>query len=359
MKKELLIINSEQFGYHIDTYYYCKYLRNDFSITYISWDHQLPEVLLSGINILYVHRGGNFITRSIRFIKIVLREVKKLGRVLIFIKYFKVVSLSLRLLLPKHKMVLDIRTGTIDKSHFKRKIYDYLIKFESIFFRNITIISESLATKLALKNKAHILPLGSDIISRDEKTYENLNLLYVGTFYMRNIDETIKGFHRFYQEFKDKIKIRYSIVGGGRGDDEMKLRELVDGFGLDNVIKIVGQVPHDKIKSFFDDHNVGVSYIPKTDFFDVQPSTKTFEYLLSGMAVIATSTTENRRIINQTNGVLIDDNEFGFLKGLKDLCQKQFDSKFIRSSCEDYTWEKIVTNNLRRYFDELNKNCFQ
>jgi len=42
-------------------------------------------------------------------------------------------------------------------------------------------------------------------------------------------------------------------------------------------------------------------------YYDCQPATKTFEYILSGMVCIATSTYENKKLINNINGVLCND----------------------------------------------------
>ena len=81
-----------------------------------------------------------------------------------------------------------------------------------------------------------------------------------------------------------------------------------------------------------------------TDFFDVQPVTKTFEHLVSGMPVIATATSENRLVVNEENGVLIDDTATGFYEGLKQLAAQKgsFDSEKIMRDSEKYQWRSIV-----------------
>ena len=115
---------------------------------------------------------------------------------------------------------------------------------------------------------------------------------------------------------------------------------------IDKIIIFAGQIPHDKIKPYFDLHNIGVSYIPKTEYFDVQPPTKTFEYLLSGMPVIATDTLENKRVICSKNGVLINDTAEAFYQGLVRIYtdKNNFDSISIRNSSMQYTWYKIVND---------------
>jgi len=107
-------------------------------------------------------------------------------------------------------------------------------------------------------------------------------------------------------------------------------------------------------------HNVGVSYVPITPYFDVQPPTKTFEYLLAGMPVIATRTKENEKVINEYNGVLIDDTPEDFRNGLALLYERisanKFTSSRIIESSESYTWERIVRNNFKLYIESLLSN---
>lgn len=40
-----------------------------------------------------------------------------------------------------------------------------------------------------------------------------------------------------------------------------------------------------------------------TEYYDSQPPTKTFEYALSGLYVLATKTRENEKVITNDNGV--------------------------------------------------------
>jgi len=354
MKRNLLFINSIQFGYNNATYYYCKYLKDNFSITYLCWDHDLPKIDMPSIQLLYVNRNGNIIIRSLRFLRYAFKELRN-EPVIVFIKYFKIVSLALRLLRPRHSFVLDIRTGSVHKNPLIRRFHDARLKFETKFFKNVTVISESLAEKLGISHRAHILPLGADVISSKNKTFKELNLLYVGTLHNRNIDITIRGFKKFYNEFKNQISITYTIIGSGPNNEEISLRDIVEKCGISDFVKITGQIPHNQLAPFFEHSNIGISYVPMTDYYDVQPVTKTFEYLLSGMPVIATNTSENRKVINQENGILVGETPEDFYSGLKEIYRKRemFHSAKIRESSRDYTWENIVRNNMKKYFDRI------
>jgi len=341
-QRKLLIINQQQFGYHSDTYYYCKYLKTSFEVTYICWDYNEKKIQVEGIYVIYISRRGNLALRNGRFILQVIKEIKK-GYHFIIIKYFRGCSL-LKFVCHKNLFLLDIRSSSVTKNKINRVIYNLFMTTETKLFKYISIISKSLAERLELSQKAYILPLGAEIISAQGKKYDSFALLYVGTLYNRNIDQTIKGFSKFYHEYKNRISIHYTIVGTGFTTEENELTELVQHEKLDTCVKITGQIPHDEIKPFFDVHNIGVSYIPITDYFDVQPPTKTFEYLLSGMPVIATDTQENRAVIHRENGILINDTSDDFYQGLVHIYtnRETYDSNGIRFNSMQYTWPKIV-----------------
>ena len=221
----------------------------------------------------------------------------------------------------------------------------------------MTVISKSLAEKLFISHKSHVLPLGADIISLVNKSFDNIHLLYVGTLYNRNIDETIHGFKKFYDIYKDKVPVTYTIIGSGVRSEEANLKKIVFNYGLTKVVNITGRIPHIKLKSYFDTANIGVTYIPLTDYYDCQPVTKNFEYLLSGMPVIATHTSENRKVINQDNGVLIGDSAENFYVGLETIFIKRhlFCSEKIRNKSVKYSWKNIVQNNLIIYLKKVQK----
>ena len=340
----IVIIASAQFGYHIDTYYYCKYLKDKYYITYIGWDHGLPEITLDGVDTICVNRQyGPY--RIIPFLRTVWLKTQQ-EKTIVFIKYFKLLSWFIRSIRPKNPMVLDIRTGSVERNKLVRYFHNTVMKIEALFFRNITIISEGLAKKLRLEAKATILPLGAEIISPTDKNFESCRMLYVGTLYNRNIENVIRGFSEYLSQPIDTIKISLTIVGDGSPGQLNALTAEVKRIGLNDSIEFRGRVPHDQLKPVFDNHNVGISYIPLTSFFDDQPPTKTFEYLMSGMPVIATRTSANKQIINHENGILIGETSNEVCIGIKEMINKlnHFSSNKIRTSSRDHEWSQIVDN---------------
>lgn len=353
MKPKILIVSPVQFGYSPSIYYYCKYLKSNYSIFCICWDHGLNRIEMSGVSIQYISRKPG-IVRVWRLINAVL-ESSMLQETIIFISYFKGISTAIHFLRKNNPMVLDIRTGSIEARCLKRCIQDSILKIESKFFKNILVLSKSLSEKLKLSYKANIIPLGADIISSTKKTFESLHLLYVGTLFNRNIEVTIHGFKLFYDAFKDQPSTTYTIIGSGPNSEVWDLRRLVSGYGLSGVVKITGNIPHTDLAPYFDTCNIGVSYVPLTDYYDCQPVTKTFEYLLSGIPVIATRTSENKKVIHPENGVVVGETAENFYTGLREIFEKRqlFDSATIRNTAMSYTWESIVSKKLKPYLQRI------
>jgi len=349
-RKKLLILNRAQFGYHIDTFHYCKYLRGHFDVTYLGWDYDKPYIELDGVKVNYVSRDSSKIKRYINFISKCVQQCKTHQDV-VFIVYFPLCFI-VKLLVRNNTYVVDIRSGFLVRNSIVLSFMNKLLSWEARLFKNITIISSSLANKLGLnKRNINIVPLGADIISTKCKSFKELKLLYVGTFHLRNIEQTILGFAKFYREYNTQINLNYLIIGSGYNQEEKACEALIKKEGLEKVITLVGPAYHEDLKTYFDCQNVGVSFIPRTPYFDCQPSTKTFEYLLSGMPVIATATHENTLVVNDSNGVLINNTADSFCEGLRKIANNldAYNSDDIRSASESYKWENIIRNDLKSY----------
>ena len=81
-----------------------------------------------------------------------------------------------------------------------------------------------------------------------------------------------------------------------------------------------------------------------TEYYDVQPSTKLFEYSLSGIYTIATGTSENKKYITQENGMICKDTQESFYQTLVSINKMKSNLNYNRIclSLEKYHWEKII-----------------
>lgn len=346
-KQNLLIINKAQFGHLTDAIKWCEYLKDYYNITFLCFDSLNERTEIPGVKVKYINYSGSYKTRGYRFVIAALWHILFFnGKILV--EYFEKCKI-LKQLMPWKRMLLDVRTIAVWGDKAERDRYDNAISQTCRFYDHITVISTGVKERLGLStnNNVSILPLGSDCISSVKKEYNNLRLLYVGTFNGRNIDKTVKGFFLFKSK-RPESNMKYDIIGYGKPDEVEKIKSAIKKYDLEDSIAFHGSVKHDMLSPYFDTCNIGVSFIPITDFYNVQPPTKTFEYALSGLYSIATATDENKKIITQTNGILITDSSEDFARALEYVEQnkKTFDCDKIKCSLMEYSWKAIVTTKL-------------
>jgi len=352
-KKKLLIINRTQFGYHIDTFYYCKYLKDQFEITYFSFDTKREKISMNGIKTIYIENEGSLFKKAINFIKSARDEIQNNNYDIVFINYFQASSL-VKVGFDQEKFIIDVRTGAIGRTPRRRAFYNAIMVYEIKKFKYRTIISQCLQSKLKIpKTNTYILPLGSDVLSTKSKFFQTIKLLYVGTLDSRNIHETVIAVARFLKK-NNTAKLTYDIFGSGYNSNELRLKEVIRDEKLNDIVLFHGRKEHSELKYYFDNCNIGVSYVPITDYFDCQPPTKTYEYINSGMFCIATKTQANMDLISPKNGVLCLDNPESFSDALEYVSENMhtFDSKDIQETLEQYNWNSIIKNNLIPVFNK-------
>jgi glycosyltransferase involved in cell wall biosynthesis/peptidoglycan/xylan/chitin deacetylase (PgdA/CDA1 family) len=351
----LLIVDQHQFGYLTDTYSYARHLVEDTEITYIEWDFRFPRMRLDGVGEISVSREGNKIVRTLRYIRAVARLLRSGRFDVAFIVYFPGCSL-LRLVHPSPPLVVDLRTGSEKDGRLQRWLENKMMFLESSLYRNVSIISDSLRALLGFRaGRCHLLPLGAEPRQYPPKTFDELRLLYVGTLSQRHIDKTVEGTDAFLRKHGGQIRLTYDIVGGGHAEDEERVRNAVTRSAYGDRFRIHGRIPYEHLEPFLERCNVGVGFIPQTPYYECQPATKIFEYILAGMPVLATGTAENRLILSEINGVVHEDSAQGFYEGLEQLHARQaaYNSDAIRASVADYHWRNIVRGNLRPFLCSL------
>ena len=342
--RKLLIINKSTFGHLTDSYMWCKYLKDKFDITFIGFDALHTRVGMDGVNIKYISCRGSRAIREYRFL------LKSLWHCLLFkgpilIVYFDK-AIWLKKLVFWKKIFLDIRTFGVNRDPERRKIFDRSLLSTIHGFDRVTIISEGLQEKLNhIGVKSMILPLGAEEISLVDTNFDELRLLYVGILSGRSLEKTIIGVKDFKKKYPNN-KITYEIIGDGHYGELEELKQLTHELALDDCITFHGRLPHTQLEHFFDKCNIGISFVPKTDYYEFQPPTKTFEYILSGLYTIATSTHANTELINSDNGILINDTSEEFTAALENIWQNRasIDHDKIRASLKSYKWDHIVND---------------
>ncbi|MCO4293680.1 glycosyltransferase [Solitalea sp. MAHUQ-68] len=349
-KKRVLITSSTQFGYLTDTLKYCEYLNKKFSITYVCWDYQKSKIEIEGIEVIYISRQGSLVERNFRLLKAIHRQIKK-NYDIVFSTYIRGISI-IKLLSSTPKFNLDIRTLSVNRSWAKRITYNLFLKLESYAFKNISVVSDGVAKKLSIKNYT-LLPLGGECYKETDTQSEKLIFIYVGTLQGRNFLTFIKAFHKFSKQ-NNSYKVHLRIIGDSPGNELSEIQNYTIQNKITN-IELLGRINQDKLHPYFEDASIGVSYIPLTSWYEHQPPTKTYEYLVSGLPVIATNTFENNKVINPSNGVIIEDHESSIINGLSEVYLKfeshHFNQMMIKESSVSFLWKEVINKNLIKIFE--------
>lgn len=343
----IVLISREQYGYNTDLLKWSKYLLPYFSVTVITLDQGREKVFVTGVNSVYSPYKSSRKLRGILFLLIcIIRLLMFKGTIIV--QYFPYCEILKRVLFWK-KMILDIRTMDVSKNEDERLKANQRIRTVAGKYDFVTVISEGVKDQLGVPNKkTAILPLGADIVTTNKKIYTfQLRLLYVGTLFNRDIDKTIKGLGIALKQVPD-LKIHYDIVGSGCLEDEEAIVTAIQKYNLQDIVTMHGYIKHNQIANYLEKCNIGISFVPITDYYQYQPATKTFEYILSGLFTIATETYSNKEVVTPSNGILIKDTPEAFADAIIQIwaMRESLDSKCIQSTLTNYQWENIVRNDL-------------
>ena len=340
--EQLVIIAPRQFGYHTDAYQVSLKLCDKFQVSMVCFDSGESKYASDRVNVIYVPRKGGKLRNGINFLRTA-RNVLKGSAGIGYIYYFPLCAF---LTLCSRRTFLDIRTGGVHVKRLYRFRYNALLRFESLFFQRIIVISEGLRRKLRLSRRnTSIVPLGAESISSTNKIFDNPRLLYVGTFNNRRLLDTLLGLKDFLEKHSAyRPRISYDIVGDGYLGEMERMQKFIELEQLSDVVVLHGRKRHQDIVHLFDTCNIGVSYIPMTDFFDHQPPTKTLEYIFSGMSCLATKTRANAEFVSRENGILHDDHPRAFCQALERWVEikSNYDSPTIRNTQLALSWENVV-----------------
>jgi glycosyltransferase involved in cell wall biosynthesis len=349
-KKVIAIIAQGQFGYHTDYYYWTRYLLPDYNVLYFHFNENKESCYLPGVTLYQLKKSSH---KSLDVARMFLRyfRVSMQGHIdVTFIEYFRYCSLY-RILFWK-RFIVDNRSGYIEQNEIVRKCRNKMLSFEVSLFSFSTIVSESLRNELKInKAKCMVVPLGAEDFNFKHR-YDEINILYVGVLDKRKIPETILGLSTFLN--KHPVHLHFDIIGFGTSEETNKLMQTIHETELENIVTFHGPRWHKDMLKYLERASIGIVYIPRTPAYDNQPPTKLFEFIVNGIPVLATSTKEIARYVNQTNGVLIEDNPDSFARGLERLLSllPDMNHESIKGSLKDHVWENIVRNILLKVIEK-------
>ena len=341
MKNRLIIISPRQYGYQTDYLKYVEYLPQYFDIVFLCLDQGEKKFECDVAQIKYIKVANKRLSHFVFMIYVAIYLLTHKGKVMT--TNFKGCRF-LKMLMPWRKMIVNIRTVSVDKDSQRAALQNKRILKDVMPFDRIIMISKGGAEQLHLPmEKVDIVGLGADIISDVPKTYESLHLLYVGTMNHRDIPKTVKGFHKYLLETGDNDAM-YNIVGDG---EEMKeVLDYVKNNKLQNRIFVHGRKRYDELKPFFDKCNIGVAFVPINEAYRHQPPTKTYEYINSGLYAIATKNQVHIETVSSESGILIQDTSEDFCSALKEIKQRPIIYQHVLEGGKPFLWQSIIENEL-------------
>lgn len=346
-KKELLIVAPYQFGELSDCYYWAKYASLEgWDVTYLGYRYhqrEIKERSYPGVRVLGVMHSQNRLVHGLKFLGAIIKEIIVHNHKNIIVCRFPKCEM-LPKIFPNRNIVLDVRTLSVAPNESEREAADNQLRSIMKCFKTTSVISKGVGEKLG--GGCPILPLGAEPLSMVAKNFNSLRLFYIGTFNNRNLSQFIEGL-ALYQKQSGDTSITFDVVGGGSDSEVQKLKEAIKNSGVQGV-ELHGYLTHEEAQPYFDKCNVGVCYVPVTDYYQHQPPTKLYEYLLSGMACIATNTISNEEVVSESNGIVTCDNPHAVCQGLIEInvAKTKFSSENIGLTSQRYHWRTIIKESL-------------
>lgn len=338
---QIVIVSKEKFG-NTDFLEYSRVaLSKGYSVDYITTGVKSGVTVASGLNLIVVSK---FFTQNALFFSIYalffLYKNYRASEAFIHVRYYSLCSLLSILRFAKYDLCCDIRSGCVSKSPTYNKIRNKVTRIEVSFYRFVSILSEGLARNVFKLKYFHVLRLGANVgaIINDKKEYNDiLSFVYVGTLFQRDIPLLVSAFHDACS--LHRLNYTLDIFGGG---DEVVASQVSSISSYSNHVSFKGFLKRENLIDTLKEYDVGISFIPIKDIFEYQPPTKNFEYLLSGLPVVATKTRANAEIItNNYNGWLIKDDYTSIVQFFVDCDFPFIAQKKCIDSVKERSWEDI------------------
>jgi glycosyltransferase involved in cell wall biosynthesis len=272
-----------------------------------------------------------------------------------------VVCLALgRLMLPKAKVFLDIRT--LATTRWKHIMFKAFTKVFSSFYDKVFVLTRNIAEKYVLRfETCSLLPLGYDPQSFRPGTRERivgykgkntLKCIYLGALdRQRQLENMIQAVVMAIDAGCDIIM---SIVGDG--NDKDYLMQLIEGSGHSSRFVFRNFVAHDKLAKIIHGHHLGISYIPNDKIFESNPPLKTIEVLASGIPVVGSDTSGNKIFITpRYNGYLFGENPKDLGDLLINIWKSGIQERMYRNaekSARNWDWDYLADKYLIRVYKE-------
>ena len=352
---KILLVTTNQFGYLVDYFRYYTYLKGKgHDVKFVCSDYNKERIEGNNPDIIYVPHVKNKLKKHFTFMKAIVEAERQYNFDRIMVHVFPLVSL-LSLFIRKEKIHLDIRTVSIHRKEYKRIFFDFLIKVASTVYPNTSSITDVAAKHIGIR-QYKLLPLGGAYFGDQQNgTPENdkyrhifdsgdFIFIYVGALHKRNIMECVQGFHAYIAKHPE-AKARFVIIGTTFHNELHEINAYIEKHQLKNKVHTLGYIPQTRLSYFLNHSHCGISYMPLT-LYALQPSTKTYEYLVNGIPVIAVASLDNIQKIESSKvpcGVIIKDNPAEFERAIGEILENQhlYIKEVIAKEFNRFEWDNL------------------
>lgn len=172
---------------------------------------------------------------------------------------------------------------------------------------------------------------------------EYLRLVYAGSICIPRGRDVMLGAMKLVA--KKQLPVKLTMVGAP-ADELEYCQQYIKMHSLENHLDVRGRVPGDEIPSFYENADYGLCLWEDRLSWRFNPPTKLFEYLVSGLPVLASNIrTHTRYINNGVNGLIFDYNPESLAEKIEvayqDFSQLSTLKHNAKSSGSQYLWGKI------------------
>lgn len=147
------------------------------------------------------------------------------------------------------------------------------------------------------------------------------DVVYVGTYKNRDlVDFLVQIVEECNREGKQAVS--FTIVGGG--SESAYLEEQIAEHDLSDVVSLTGQIPHEKVHRLLISVPIALVYLehrfPYSLIDQSRSSTKMFEYMAAGRAIVSSNFGEPANILqDHINGLLVENTSAAFARAILEL----------------------------------------
>ncbi len=177
----------------------------------------------------------------------------------------------------------------------------------------------------------------------------NLKIVYVGNITrLRGLDLLLEAVAKFVVAKGPDEGVSLDIIGTGSAKEE--LIELCKKLNLNEIVTIHGWLEHEEVEQKMTQANLGVVTYRVCGHWNHTVPNKIFDYMASGLPVLATPVTPIKRILttNECGVVTRDESPESICQGLITLCDASLRNRLSKNGREailaKYNWEndKVV-----------------